>query len=92
MKELLAGFGSVCVADTVAVLDTTPGVDAVVSTRVIVALPPFDNVPTAQDTVVVPLHDPWDGVAETNVVPAGRVSVTTTLFALPGPLLTTLIA
>jgi hypothetical protein len=91
VDELFAGFGSVCVAVTVTVLDTGPGVDEVVSTRLIVALPRFANVPIAQDTVVVPLHDPCDGVAETNVVPAGSTSVTTTLLAALGPLLATVI-
>jgi hypothetical protein len=92
VEELFAGFGSTSTAVTVAVLDTAPGgVDVVVSTRLIVALPPFANAPTAHDTVVVPLQDPCDGVAETNVVPAGSTSVTTTLLAAPGPLLTTLI-
>ena len=87
VEELFAEFGSDDVAVTVAVLDTWPGVDAVVSTRVIVALPGFANVPIAQDTVVVPLHDPCDGVAETNVVPAGSTSVTTTptSAAMPRP-------
>jgi hypothetical protein len=92
VEELLAGFGSICVAVTVAVLDTVPGVDGVVSTRLIVALPPLANAPAAHVTVVATLQDPCDGVAETSVVPAGRTSDTTTLLAAPGPLLTTLSA
>lgn len=91
VEELFAGFGSGSDAATVAVLDMAPGVEEVFSTRVIVALPPVANAPTAHDTVVVPLQDPCDGVAETNVAPAGRTSVTTTPLAALGPLLTTLI-
>jgi hypothetical protein len=89
VEELFAGFGSVSVAVTVAVLDTEPGVGEVVSTRLIVALPPFASEPREHVTVVVLLHDPCDGVAETNVVPAGSTSVTVTLLAAPGPPLAT---
>jgi hypothetical protein len=89
---LFPGFGSEPAALTVAVLETVPGVDEVFTTMLIVALPLLVNIPRAQETVDdVLLHDPCDGVAETNVVAAGRVSVTTTLLAALGPLLATLI-
>ena len=42
-------------------------------------------------TVLLPLQLPCDDVAETKVVPAGRVSVTTTFVAVIGPLLVTVI-
>src|SRR3954462_15978856 len=52
---------------------------------------PLVSVPMAQVTVPVPLHDPCEGMAETNVVPAGRVSVTVTPLAASGPLFMTLV-
>jgi hypothetical protein len=58
-------------------------------TRVIVALAPLAIVPKLQVTVPVPLHDPCDGVAETNVSPDGSTSVTTAAVALLGPALLT---
>jgi hypothetical protein len=91
VEELFAGFGSVCPPETVAVFETCPGVDAVVTTRVIVAPAPLARVPTAQVTVVVPLHDPCEGVAETKLVPAGSASVMLTPLAASGPLFTMLI-
>ena len=89
VEELFAGFGSTSAAVTVAVLDIGPGVDEVFTTRLMRALPPFANPPSAHDRAVVPLDDPCDGVAETNVVPVGSASVTTTLLCGAGPLLTT---
>ena len=68
-----------------AVFDTGPGVDGSVTMRVIVADAPFASVPRVQVTVVVPLQLPWLGVAETNDVPAGSASVTTTFAAALGP-------
>ena len=51
-----------------------------------VMLPALARVPRLQVTVAVPLHPPE---AETNDTPAGSVSVTTTLWAVSGPLLVT---
>lgn len=86
---LLARFGSVLDVVTVAVFDTGPGVDGSVTVKVIVAEAALAKVPRLQVTVVVPLQLPVFGVAETNVVPAGRMSVTTTFVADAGPLLVT---
>jgi hypothetical protein len=91
---LFAGVGSVTSEETVAVLEMLVPVanpEAVWTTREIVALPPFASVPRLQVTVVVPLHDPVEGVAETNVTPAGRVSDTLTPVAELGPALFTVI-
>src|ERR1700760_2999433 len=84
---LLAGLGSLLDVVTVAVLDSGPAVDGVVMVRLIVAEPALAIVPRLQVTVVVPLQVPWLGVADVKVVPAGRMSVTTTFAAAPGPAL-----
>jgi hypothetical protein len=48
-------------------------------------------VPNEHVTVVVPLQVPCDEEADTNVTPAGKISVTMTPVALLGPLLVTVI-
>ena len=91
---LFSGAGSVAAEETVAVLEMiVPAVnpEPVWTTREIVAFPPFAIVPRLQVTVAVPLHDPAEGVAETNVTPAGSVSDTLTLVAALGPALFTVI-
>src|SRR5262245_43298063 len=45
-----------------------------VTTSVTVTVPPAARVPRWQKTGPVPLHVPWDGVAETNELPPGRSS------------------
>ena len=45
--------------------------------------------PRLQVTVVVPLHEPCVGVAEVNLTPAGKSSVSVTFEAGEGPLLVT---
>ena len=58
--------------------------DAVtLATMLIVAAPPLATVPRWH--VTVPLHEPWLGVAETSVSPAGSGSSTVTLWASNGP-------
>jgi hypothetical protein len=42
--------------------------------------------------VVVPAHDPWLGVVETNVVPLGIVPPTVAAAASLGPMFVTVIA
>jgi len=84
--ELLARFGSAWLAPTVAVLVTVPAWLAV-ATMVTVAAAPLASEPMAQETVVVPVHVPWEDPEETKVSPAGRVSVTPTPVAADGPLL-----
>ena len=42
--------------------------------------------PKLQVTVVVPLHEPWLGIAEPNTGPDGNWSVTVTFVAGDGPL------
>lgn len=77
--------GSTFALVTVAVFATGPVVGGRVTIREIVAVPAFATVPSEQVTVVVPLQVPWLGVTETNVVPAGSTSVTTTFSAAFGP-------
>ena len=60
-----------------------------IATIVTVALPPLAMTPRAQVTIVVPVHEPWLGVAEMKVIPAGSGSERLTSFALCGPLLVT---
>ena len=49
------------------------------------------RLPKLQVTVVVPVHDPCVGLAETKVTPAGSVSVMTVFVAGEGPLFVTTI-
>src|SRR6266699_2621705 len=76
VPELLAGSGSAVVELAVAVFVTTasrkPG--STCTTSVTVADAPLAIEPSAHETVAVPAQAPCDGVAETNVVPGGRVS------------------
>ena len=54
------------------------------------ALPAFARVPSEQVTVPPDCEQvPWDGVAELNVTPAGKVSVRVMPVALEGPALLT---
>ena len=89
---LLAGFGSGVAAVTFALLLTGPNSSPVVTPRLIVADAPVASVPSVQITVVVPLHDPCEGVTKTKVTLAGNTSVTLTPVDGPGPLLATVIA
>ena len=81
------GLSSAELAD--AVFAMVPLVAVTFTVRATVAVAAFASVPRLQVTVVVPEHEPWLGVAETNDTPAGRTSVTTTLVAALGPLLST---
>jgi len=83
---LFDGFGSIVVAAavTVAVFVTGPADEGRVTVRVNVAEAPLASVPALQVMVVVPLHAP-PGVADWNVVPGGRTSVTVTAVAVLGP-------
>jgi hypothetical protein len=81
---LLPMLGSAVDALAVAVFEIDPAAVAF-TTRVMVAEPLLASVPRAQVTVVVPLQVPTDGVAETNVVPEGRVSLTLARVAALGP-------
>jgi hypothetical protein len=85
VEVLLARFGSGVVEETVAVLETVPGVLELLTTSTTVATPLANTVPREQLTVLVPEQDPTDGVAETSVVPAGSVSLTVTPAAKLGP-------
>lgn len=90
--ELLDALGSVVVelADAVLLMTVPPGVVAPsFTTSEMLTVAPGATVPTLQMTVVVPEHDPADGVADTNVVLAGTTSVTDTFGALDGPLFVT---
>ena len=87
---LLFGFGSGVVAVTEAVFVRVPP-EFTRTTSAIVAEPPTLIVPRLQVTVVVPLQDPCEGVAETKDVLEGMVSVTVTPAELDGPALLTTI-
>jgi hypothetical protein len=78
-------FGSGVAEETKAVLTTGPNELGLRTTSTTVAEPLAAIVPREQMTVLVPEQDPCEGVDETNVVPAGRTSVTITLAAGLGP-------
>ena len=85
---LLSGFGSVVVLVAVAVLvNAWAGPDegartvATTSSVFVVAAGTEPSVQTPEPA----LYEPADGVAETNCSPAGRRSVTATLWAVLGP-------
>jgi hypothetical protein len=85
---LLPVLGSDTLLFTVAVLLKLP--DAVgVTMIVMVALPPMAMLPRLQLTGLGALQLPWLGIAETNVAPAGMLSVTVTPDARLGPALCT---
>lgn len=88
--ELFAGTGSCDVEVTVAVLLIVPEAD-VMTKSVTVAVSPGAIVPSAHVTVLEPEQEPWDGVEETKLVPAGRTSVTLAPVAVAGPLFVTTI-
>jgi hypothetical protein len=88
---LLPLLGSFVVLATLALLLMVP-VAVGVTTIEIVALPGKARLPTLQVTVPADgVHEPWLGVAETNVTLPGKVSVTVTADAAVGPLLVTVI-
>jgi hypothetical protein len=90
VAELFPGKGSFDVDVTVAVFEIVPATD-VFTKSVTVAVSPGTMLPSAHVTVLAPEHEPWDGVAETKLVPAGRTSVTVAPVAVPGPLFVTTI-
>jgi len=87
VELLFAGTPSVSFAETVAVFDSGP-VALTEPWMVMVTLAPLAIVPTAQVTVVVPLHEPCVDDAESKVKLAGSGSETATPVAVPGPWLT----
>ena len=80
--ELLVPFGSLVGEVTVAILVNVPLAGAVTVTLILL-IAPLANVPRFQFTTPALLMPP--PVAETNVKPAGKVSVTITLLAADGP-------
>src|SRR5712692_6905982 len=88
--DAFAGVGLVSFSVTLAVFTVVLAAVAVtVAVRDMEALAPLASVPKLHVTVAVPVQVPWLGVAETNVRPAGRKSVTVTPVELDGPLLVT---
>jgi hypothetical protein len=93
VEELLPDSGSFDALDTTTVLlIVEPGAALTFTTRVTLADPPRRIVPSEQVTFPVPpsggaVDVPWLVVTETNVVPAGTVSVTVTPVAELGPAL-----
>jgi hypothetical protein len=84
-------FGSVSLPVTLAVLVMVP-VAVGLTTMVMVASLPgalAARLPRLQAMVLVPLQFPWVEEAETNVTPAGKVSVTVTPVAGCGPMFLT---
>ncbi len=82
---LFAELGSLTLDEALAVLLIDP-VDCGVTVIWTLALAPFAMVPSGQLTVPAACEQlPCEGVADTNVTPAGRVSLSETLGALDGP-------
>jgi len=79
---LFVRFGSLVGEDTPAVLFSVPLVGAVTVT-VTLLMAPSASVP--KDQLITPLLFTPLPLADTNVTPAGNVSVTTTLLADDGP-------
>ena len=89
-EVLLAGTGSEVAEDTVAELDRLAVWDgSTVTTIEIAGAAPGARLARVQLTVVVPVQVQPVPVAETRVVPEGRVSETATLVAVEGPPLET---
>ena len=87
LAELSEAFGSKASEVSLAVLVIAPSFCGRTLTST-VAPWPFAIVPSAQVTVPLDCEQlPCEGVAESNVTPAGRLSVTCTLAALEGPAL-----
>jgi len=80
--SLKSGSDSVALADAVLLSGT---VDCGVTRMLAMAELPTARLPKLQVTVVVPEHEPCVGLAETNVTPAGRVSVNIVFVAGDGP-------
>ena len=90
VAELFAALGSLTEEVAVAVFDTEAAADAVArATIATITELPLLMVPRLQLTVVVPVHVPAVVAAETNVSPAGNVSVRFTAVAADGPALDT---
>jgi hypothetical protein len=87
---LFVRFVSGSFAVTLARLTSVPACVAR-ATIEIVAEAPLASVPREQVSGAVGVHDPCDGVADTRVRPAGRVSTRETPLAVPGPLFLTVI-
>src|ERR1700742_3323404 len=77
VAELFGPTGSEVVDVSLTTFVSVVAVAGDVTLIVTVALVPLVIVPSEQVTVVVPLQLPCEGVAEINVVPAGRGSVNT---------------
>jgi hypothetical protein len=93
VERLLAVFGSGVVETIVAVLSNDPVELGIVTTSVIVAelAEPLAGI-VPREQVTVPTLEEQGDVAETNVVPAGKMSVTVTPAAALGPVfLTTMV-
>jgi hypothetical protein len=90
VERLLVVFESGVVETTVAVLSNDPDELGLVTTSAMVVEPPEAMVPRAH--VTVPTLEEQGDVAETNVVPTGKMSVTATPAAALGPeFLTTMV-
>jgi hypothetical protein len=86
----LSGLESGISLVTAAVLVQVPACSAVTS-KLTVAEASISRSPRSQKTSVVPLQEPWVGVASCKVNPAGNKSLTCTPVAATGPRLVTAI-
>src|SRR5947209_6544742 len=92
LAVLLPGLGSGSLAVTLAVLLSVPA-SVGVTTIVTLALLSNARFPRLQATVPLACAQvPWVDVAETNLTPAGNVSVSVTPVAAEGPLFVTVMA
>src|SRR5438094_868280 len=78
VAELLAALGSE-VLDWIAAVSENVPVEEGQTLIVTVAFAPFARVPSAHDRCWVPEHDPWLGVADTNVMAASALLVSVAL-------------
>src|SRR5436190_24343756 len=88
VTELSLASESLSVATTDALFVKVPAACGT-TTMLIIANASLAIAPNVQVTVVVPEQFPWVGVADTKLIPEGRLSVTMRLVAGDGPLFST---
>jgi hypothetical protein len=77
LAVLFNRLASVSFSETEAEFTNVPG--AVGTTRMVIVAPaPLRTVPKLHEIVAKPEQMPWEAVADTNITPAGKVSVRVT--------------